>query len=128
VLKGKLATGESLEVHETTLPPGGMPTRHTITCIPKCGSFEKEPWSSPSMEPATGFGPGSVGSCIRMTNTASKMWVQRRQPILSWPSAQARHEKRGDCIIEKIGAPSSRRRPRASSFVFGGQKKIFAAS
>jgi len=60
VLKGKLATGEALEVHETTLS-GRHPllTLRTVTCTPRCGSFVKARWSSRSTEPAI-------------------VWVQRR--------------------------------------------------
>jgi len=61
VLKGKLATGESLEVHETTLPPGGAPHPahhhvHTEMWLIREGTVELTVNGT-----SYHLGPGSVG-------------------------------------------------------------------
>jgi quercetin dioxygenase-like cupin family protein len=61
ILKGKLATGESVEVHETTLPPGGAPHpphhhQHTEMWLIREGTVE---FTVNGMSHRAG--PGSLG-------------------------------------------------------------------
>src|SRR5215472_14399077 len=82
VLKGKLASGESLEVHETTLPPGTSPHpphhhEHSEMWLIRKGTVEITVNGTSNR-----IGPGSVGLFVQTMSTALKTWA-RLPPLIS---------------------------------------------
>jgi len=61
VLKGKLATGESLRFTKRRCRPGARHIRHTITCIPKCGLIREGTVELTINGKSHQLGPGSAG-------------------------------------------------------------------
>jgi len=128
VLKGKLATGESLEVPRNDAAArghaaSGTPSRAFRNVLVREGTVELTINGNSHR-----FGPGSVGFVHSNDEHGIKNVVTTPATyfVVAWAPEQCK--KREGCIVEKIGAPSSSRRPGASSFMFGGQKKIFAAN
>lgn len=83
MMRGKLATGEGLEVHQTTLPPGGAPTAtRTIIHTLRCGSSGKERSSLRSMTSITAWSQARSVSWVRMRSTGLGMSALRLRCIL----------------------------------------------
>jgi len=83
ILKGKLATGESLEAHETTLPPGGMPHPphhhvHSEMWLIREGTVELTINGTSIL-----WGRARWDSSIPMTNTGPRILARLRRCTLS---------------------------------------------
>src|ERR1051325_10257223 len=89
VLQGKLASGESLEVHETTLAPGGAPHPphrhpHSEMWLVREGTVEISVNNT-----STRLGPGSVGFVGSNDEHGIKTWARLQPRILLLPSGPA---------------------------------------
>ena len=106
VLKGKLATGEALEVTRRCCLPARLPMLCTVMCTPKCGSFGRAQSNSRSTAPATVWDQAEWDSFIRTTSMASRMSALLRPTTSSsrWgreqtPDASIGRDKTRICLV-----------------------------